>query len=186
MDRRSVLSATGVVITVGLGGCAGDTNSTDSDERRSGNTPDEDESNGGSAQASVEWNYKEYDEVRFPSMSEGVSFQSDSEDKYVGVELRTTNQTDETQSFADGYATGVYLTTDINDDYRTARGQSEFSTLESVPAGETVDTTLLYAVSPDASSYSLETTPEYGTVETYSISRDEQLAVGLIDLSDSS
>jgi len=180
MERRSFLYSVGIISAIGLAGCSGGSDSGDADETES----DESDSNEESAQASVVWNYMEYDEVRFPHQSEGVYFSSDSETQYVGAQLEITNKINESQSFADGVATGVTLVADDNSGDVTIHGQSVTSPLENVDAGETVEATLLYTAPPQTSSYTLETT-EWGTVDTYDITRDESLEIDLIDTSSS-
>ena len=162
LNRRQYLTGLGATaISLGLAGCTG--------ER---------------IHMSAEWNYKEYSKVRFPWQSEDDFFKSDDETQYVGVRLEVTNEMNESANlmrfkgfpevtlFADGLVlTWVFMT------------ERDFSSLESVGAGETVEATLLYPTPPEASSYTLGTWED--SEHTYDISRDENLEIELIDKSDS-
>ncbi|WP_302080133.1 DUF4352 domain-containing protein [Salinibaculum rarum] len=176
LNRRRYLATVGATVSaLGLTGCTGGDSTENSDD---GN------GSSGESDVSAQWNYKEYSEVRFPSQSEGVSFESDDETQYVGVQLEVTNEMNESANLI--YlqtAPEVTLFADGSSDDVSVHNQSDFSSLESVGAGETVEATLLYTTPPEASSYTLETRED--SEHTYDISRDENLDIGLVDLSSS-
>lgn len=168
MQRRKFLSSVGTGTVIGLAGCSGGNSNGDA----------------GESGALVKWDYKEYSKVRFPSQSEGVYFESDDDTQYVGVQLKLTNEMDKSANFIyAGTAPEVTLFADGDNDDVALHSKSEISSLQSVSAGETVGATLLYTPPPEASNYTLE--PWESAEHTFDISRDEDLEIGLIDLSDS-
>ncbi len=170
MQRRKYLAAT--VSGVALAGCSSDSNDGDSG------------GDGGGNEVSAEWNHKQYNKVRFPSQSEGVFFESDDETQYIGVQLKITNDMSSSANLIYvGTAPEVTLSADGGTDDVTIHNKSEYSSLESVGAGETADATLLYTTPPEASNYSLVTRED--SEHTYEINRNEDLEIELVDLSDS-
>jgi hypothetical protein len=166
MNRRECLVTISATLSgVALAGCSGNSGEENSD-------------------VTAEWNSKEYDRVRFPSQDEGVFFESDSETQYVGVQLKATNETSESLALVyDEYITvpEITLFADNSNEDVSLHGQSKVSPLENVGGGETVETTLLYTVPPDVSSYAIKTREQ--SEHTYSINKSDNLEIGLIQLS---
>ena len=176
MERRKYLATISTTVSgVTLAGCSGDSDNGDSGS---------DDGDGGGSEVSAEWNYKQYNRVRFPSQSEGVFFESDDETQYIGVQLKITNDMSSSANLI--YvetAPEVTLSADGSTDDVTIHSKSEYSSLESVGAGETADATLLYTTPPEASNYSLVT--RQNSDHTYEIDRNEDLEIKLVDLRDS-
>lgn len=179
--RRYITSITATTVGFALGGCVG---GDSGDDANGGNGNSDDTGNGNdAANATVEWNHREYDRVRFPHQSEGVSFVSDDETQYVGVQLKLTNETSETQSFVSVGAPEVTLFADGSNDAVSIHLQSPIATFDEVAAGETVQEALLYSAPPAVSTYTYDV--RGGMSHTYDIHRDEDLEINLVSVSES-
>jgi hypothetical protein len=176
MQRRKFLPSVGASVLIGFAGCSGggDRNSSE-------------------IEIPAKWNDEGYEGVRTPSMSEGVSFVSDDETQYAGVQLSVMNETGGSDMFVTSVEISedrtrtrpeVILTADETDDNDILlHAKSECSSLENVDAGETVEATLLYACTPKLSDYTRETKGRPN--HTYEITENGDLEIDLVDLSDS-
>ncbi len=160
MNRRELLSGTGLVLSLVVAGCSSD--------QSSANNSDENESGA----VTVAYNWQRYNRLTTPD-SEGVYYESTDEKQYVGVQLNVTNETDselsigeyELSMLADGSTENVSL-----------HAQSQTGPLESIGADETVETWVFYIVPPNAEL-------EFGTTDfaehSFDLERDDSLEIAL-------
>jgi hypothetical protein len=166
-----------------VAGCSGD--SSEATNGSSDDSDDENNSDRKNGDVIATWNYKEYDKVRFPSQES--YFESDNETQYVGVQLKATNETDESLSLVLDNSSislpelGLFV--DDSNDSVPIHARSKIPPLENVEAGATVETTLLYTPSPGASNYTLRA--KEIAEHTYDISMNTDLEVGLVQVRDS-
>ncbi|WP_323190451.1 hypothetical protein [Halostella sp. PRR32] len=187
MNRREMLLGSGIVLSTVLAGCSSggsddddsaDDNETDDTETDDAGGADEDTTNSTdtyeseNAEFSAVYNYRRYDRLSTPD-SEGVYYESDDENQYVGAQIKVTNETDGDLSMQQH---ALYVLADGGVDGVSIHGQSKTDPLESIGAGETIETWLIFVTPPGSEL-------DFGTTQwaqhTFDLTHDENLEIAL-------
>lgn len=152
----------------------------ESDDTEVEETDFSDNSGGGddSPDFSVDWNLRRYDKLTTPD-NENVYYESTAEEQYVGVQVRVTNEIDDELTLGDHELSVVANGTT---DEVSIHAQSRTDPFESITAGETVETWLIYIVPPDAE---LDFQPTDFAEHTFELNHDDELEIALEEYEDS-
>ena len=163
MNRRKVLLSSGIALTTALAGCSSDETG---DENGSDNGEDDE------AELSVVYNYRRFEKLTTPD-NDDVFYESDEETQYVGAQVQVTNETDEEVSVNPD---ALYVLADGGVDDVTIHAQSKTDPLDSIEAGETVETWMFFTTPPDAEL-------DFGTTQwathSFDLTHDEDLELAL-------
>ena len=187
LNRRQYLATFGTTASsLAVAGCSGDNSNPSSDQDNTGgnntsgsntNTSGSNTNTSGSntnnnADFRVVYNYKRYETLTIPG-NEGVSYSSDNEEQYVGVQIKVTNTEDEELSLG---STELWILADGSSEDVSIHAQSETGPLESISPDETVETWLMFTV-PTGSE--LEFDESQWAEHSFDLSQDESLEIAL-------
>lgn len=145
MNRRKVLVGSGIAFSTALAGCSSGETGSENGEDNGNESENGGEDKSSEAELSGVYNYRKYDRVTAPDSDDGVYWVSDEETQYVGAQVQLTNKTNGELSLG-GYELAV-LAGDAGGNI-TFHAQSNTEPLEAIDTGETVETWLLFTVSP--------------------------------------